>query len=76
MYVSQLGLNFLWSFLFFGVQEIAGAALEIVILFFFVLGTQIIFWRSSKTASLLFTPYTLWVGFASILNFSIWQLNR
>ncbi|MBT3408377.1 tryptophan-rich sensory protein, partial [Candidatus Woesearchaeota archaeon] len=26
-------------------------------------------------ASYLLIPYILWVSFASVLNFSIWQLN-
>jgi benzodiazapine receptor len=27
-------------------------------------------------AGFLLVPYVLWVGFAAVLNYSIWQLNR
>lgn len=29
----------------------------------------------SVLASWLFVPYSLWVGFASALNFAVWQMN-
>jgi tryptophan-rich sensory protein len=32
-------------------------------------------WRRDRTAALLFTPYAVWVAFATLLNGSIWYLN-
>ncbi|MEZ4621145.1 MAG: TspO/MBR family protein [Caldilineaceae bacterium] len=32
--------------------------------------------RIRPLAGLLLVPYQLWVTFATILNFRIWQLNR
>jgi tryptophan-rich sensory protein len=31
--------------------------------------------KISQVAAWLFVPYALWVGFATALNFAIWQLN-
>ncbi|WP_048129801.1 MULTISPECIES: TspO/MBR family protein [unclassified Methanosarcina] len=72
----QLGLNILWSFLFFGLQSPYYAFLEIVLLWLSILLTAIQFWKISKTASYLLIPYLLWVSFATLLNYQIWVLNQ
>lgn len=72
----QLVLNTLWSILFFGLQNPLLAFLEIIILWVFILLTILNFYRLNKTAGLLLIPYILWVSFAGVLNFAIWQLNK
>jgi translocator protein len=72
----QLFLNFLWSFLFFGQEQILGALLEIVILWLFILFTIFSFARINKLAAWLLVPYISWVTFAALLNYTIWDLNR
>ena len=72
----QLILNILWSILFFGLRAPLAAFIEIIILWILILMTILIFYPISKTAALLLLPYILWVSFASILNFSLWRLNR
>jgi len=71
----QLGLNILWSFLFFGLQSPDLAFLEILLLWLAILLTAIQFWKVSKAASYLLLPYLLWVSFATLLNYQIWVLN-
>ncbi|WP_410507930.1 TspO/MBR family protein [Methanosarcina hadiensis] len=71
----QLGLNTLWSFLFFGLRSPYYAFLEILILWAAILLTIVQFWKVSKPASLLLIPYILWVSFAALLNYRIWVLN-
>jgi len=71
----QLGLNILWSFLFFGLQSPYHAFLEILLLWLAILLTAIQFWKISKVASMLLIPYLLWVSFAALLNYQIWVLN-
>lgn len=71
----QLGLNILWSFLFFGLKAPYYAFFEILVLWFVILLTSIQFWKVSKKASLLLIPYILWVSFAALLNYQIWVLN-
>jgi tryptophan-rich sensory protein len=71
----QLALNFAWSSVFFSAHQI-GLALVVLLL---LLGAILVFiamsWRSDRFASLLFSPYAAWVGFASLLNGSIFALN-
>lgn len=72
----QLGLNLLWSYLFFAWKQPGFAFVEILILWG-VIGLFIFRARSvSSLASWLFLPYWAWVSFATLLNGSIWLLNR
>lgn len=48
---------------------------EILILLAAILATLAVFWRVRRPAALLLIPYTLWVTFAAVLNFTIWRLN-
>ncbi len=71
----QLGLNFLWSILFFGAQRPGYALIDIALLLISIVLTMVLFFRISRTASLLFIPYLLWVSFASVLNYYLFVLN-
>ena len=72
----QLCLNLAWSFLFFGLQRIDLALLEIIILLFAIAINTIMFWRIERLAGLLFVPYSAWVTYATILNALLWLLNE
>lgn len=71
----QLALNAIWSWIFFGMQLIATGLAEILLLWISILFTTMLFWNRNKLAGMLLVPYLLWVGYASALNFAIWQLN-
>ncbi|NKI26104.1 tryptophan-rich sensory protein [Arenibacter sp. 6A1] len=71
----QLLLNALWSITFFGFQNTLGA-LFIIIALIVLLGFTIKWFRIvNKTAAHLLIPYFLWLCFAAVLNFKIWELN-
>ena len=76
LFAVQLLLNVGWSLLFFGAQRIDLALAEIVVLLATIVGTAVLFGRLDRWAGALFVPYVLWVGFATLLNASIWWLNR
>ncbi|MGG3892128.1 TspO/MBR family protein [Metabacillus fastidiosus] len=75
-YDIQLGLNFLWSFLFFKWGLRGTAFIEIALLFSMITLTTYQFSQIDKTAGVLMLPYIGWVAFALGLNYSIWQLNK
>ena len=75
LFVAQLVLNATWSYLFFGAHRIGAAAVEILVLWAFILATFIGFWAQTRLAGALLVPYVLWVGFASALNLALWRLN-
>jgi tryptophan-rich sensory protein len=72
----QLALNALWSYLFFGFQNIFLALIEIILLWLVIYETYLIFKKIDKKASYLLLPYLAWVGFATILTASIFWLNK
>ncbi len=75
LFSIQLGLNGIWSLLFFGMRSPGIAFIEIVFLWCAIVATLIAFFRQSKAAGALFIPYWAWVSFAVVLNFSLWRLN-
>jgi len=75
-FALQLGFNLTWSFLFFGLQRIDLALVEIVILLVVIIVNAIMFWRIDRLAGLMFLPYIAWVTYATILNSSLWLLNK
>ena len=72
----QLILNFCWSFIFFYFKLLGIALVEILILWIFILLMIIQFKKVKPISSYLQWPYLIWVTFASILNASIFYLNR
>lgn len=75
LFFIQLGLNALWSILFFGMRSPGLALVDIVALWVVIFLTIQSFYPISRLAAYLLTPYILWVSFASVLNFSIMLLN-
>jgi tryptophan-rich sensory protein len=75
-FLVQLGLNALWTPVFFGLHRIGLALAVIVLLGAAIVATMYRFFRISRPAGLLLVPYLLWVSFATVLNASLWYLNR
>ena len=74
-FAVQLGLNMLWSILFFGLKSPFFALIEIIVLWIAIFLTILKSFRVSKLAGVLLIPYLIWVSFAAGLNYSIWTLN-
>ncbi|TVR79257.1 MAG: tryptophan-rich sensory protein [Rhodospirillales bacterium] len=75
LYGVQLGLNLAWSVLFFGLNWIGVALAEIAVLWLAIAVTTLLFWHVDRIAGWLMLPYLLWVGYATVLNAAIWQLQ-
>ncbi len=76
VYHLQLLFNIGWSFAFFGANSpIAGLAV-ILPLIALIAATIAAFRPLDRLASNLLWPYLAWVAFATLLNASIWWLNR
>ncbi len=76
LYLGQLGLNFLWSHIFFNMRNLGLASLEIGTMWVAIVLTIKEFYEVDPIASYLMVPYLLWVSFASFLTMTIWNLNR
>lgn len=75
-FMIHLVVNALWSIVFFGLHEILVSLLIILVLLVMILVLIKLFLKIDKNASYLLLPYLAWVSFATILNFSIWILNK
>lgn len=71
----QLLFNVLWTFLFFGLNNLLLASIEIVLLWLLIYETFILFKKIEPKAAYLLLPYLAWVAFASVLTFFIYYLN-
>ncbi len=76
LFLTQLALNFAWSWLFFSQHRIGFALVEVLLLWASILACVVLFRPLSPLASWLMTPYLAWVSFASLLNWGFWHLNR
>jgi len=76
LFIIQLVLNGIWSFLFFGMRNPLIALVDITLLWacIFILIKNA--WQLQKASAILLIPYLLWVSFALYLNAGIWWLNR
>lgn len=75
LYLFQLALNALWTWLFFYWRLGGWALLEIIVLWLVLLLTVIRFWRVRAAAGALLLPYWAWVTFATALTAATWQRN-
>jgi benzodiazapine receptor len=75
LFLVQLALNALWSWLFFAWQQGAAAFVEILLLWALIVATMVAFWRIRPLAAILLAPYLAWVTFAAVLCYAIWRLN-
>ena len=47
-----------------------------ILLWLAIVATLVLFWRVVPAAGGLLIPYLAWVSFATVLNASLWWLNR
>ncbi len=74
-FLVQLGLNFIWTPIFFGLRAPALGLAVIVTMWFMILFTIKKFLEINKLAGYLMLPYIAWVTFATMLNAAIVILN-
>lgn len=71
----QLFLNFIWSPVFFNMQNFLAALIILTLLWVTTIFMAIAFYKTEKYAGLIQIPYILWLTFAWYLNFAIYLLN-
>lgn len=76
VYHLQLLINIGWSFAFFDANSPLAGLIVILPLLVLILATIAASRPLDRLAANLLWPYFAWVGFATLLNASIWWLNR
>ncbi len=72
----QLFFNFWWSILFFSFHTTLLSVVDILLMWFLIIFMITLFKKIKPVAAYLQIPYLFWVTFATLLNISIWYLNR
>jgi tryptophan-rich sensory protein len=75
LFVAQLVLNALWSWLFFAWHRGALSLVDVLVLLALIVAMLGPFWRTRPLAGMLIVPYLAWVAFASELTFVVWRAN-
>ncbi|MBK4735547.1 TspO/MBR family protein [Noviherbaspirillum pedocola] len=75
LYVVQLAVNTLWSWLFFAWHLGAAAFADIILLLALLVATIALFRRVRPLAAALLLPYLCWVVFATALCGAVWRMN-
>lgn len=75
LYLAQLGVNAVWSWLFFAWRLGGLAFVWILFLEGLVLALIRSVNRISRPAAWLLWPYAAWLAFATALAFAVWRLN-
>ena len=76
LFFIQLALNAAWSWMFFAANSPLLGLVNIVPQFALIVATVVAFYRLDRLAAYCLVPLTAWVASATVLNFSIWTLNR
>ena len=75
LYALQLGVNFLWSPIFFGLKSFGWAVAAAAVLFLLVVLMTLAFFRADELAVASAIPYLLWVGYALYLSTGFLVVN-
>ena len=76
VFALQLVLNFLWTPVFFGLRNPLLGLIIIIALWLSIILTIKQFLKIKRWAGYLLIPYLAWVSFATVLNLSIYLLNK
>jgi len=75
LFLIHLIFNAAWSIIFFGMRNILGGFIEIIIMLILIIILIKKFYKIEKLAAYLLIPYLIWVSFATFLNLNILILN-
>lgn len=75
LFITYTLLNWSWTPVFFGLEQVAGALILITLLNITALIFIIKSWNVVRLSAVLMIPPLLWTLFASYLNGGIWWLN-
>ena len=75
LFIWQLILNFLWTPIFFGLHNIIGGLVVLLVLDYLVFRLISVSFKINKVCAFIILPYFCWLLFATYLNVGIFMLN-
>lgn len=76
LYLLQLGMNFFWSIIFFGLGMYLFALIWLIAMFVIIILCTAEFFSISPKAGWIMVPYNVWMAFALYLNTAIVIMNK
>lgn len=76
LYWIQLGVNSVWTLIFFGLNAYLFAFIWLVLLIILVCVMIAKFFNINKISAYILIPYLIWILFAAYLNYGIYYLNK
>lgn len=76
VYVASLVVNFLWSIIFFNLNEFLFSFIWLLLLWVLIVITIKLYKKIDSISAYIQLPYLIWVSFAGYLNFGIYLLNK
>jgi len=75
-FLLNLVFNFAFTTLQFGLQNLLLASIDIVLVLGTLIWAMVAVWKKYKWVTYAQIPYLLWVSFATVLQLTIFYLNR
>lgn len=75
LWLAQMALNFMWSPVFFGLQQMEAALAILAAMLMTIIAFFLDRLKHDRTSAWLFAPYIAWVAFAGLLNTMLVVLN-
>lgn len=75
LFIAQLAVNYAWSPVFFGMQQVTLGLILIAVMIVLTAALIALSWRIRTAAALLLLPYLAWLCFAFALNYSVMANN-
>jgi tryptophan-rich sensory protein len=75
VFIIQLVLNALWTWIFFRWRAGLWAVVEILVLWLAIAWLAVLFGRVRAAAAWLLAPYLVWVTYAAALTVALWRAN-
>jgi len=75
LWLAQMGVNLIWSPVFFGMHSPLGGTIVIAALWGLIVAFIAREWNNDRTSAVLFLPYIVWVSLASAVNLGVVVLN-
>ena len=75
IYFIHLVVNASWSITFFAFHQILASLIIVGVIILFTVFLIKLYYQINKTSAFLMLPYLAWLGFAFLLNYSIFVLN-
>ncbi len=75
-FILNIIFNLLYTPVNFGLKDLGAATVIVYLILATTIWAMIAIWKYSRPVTYMYVPYVLWVAFATILQTTVWIMNR